>query len=67
MGKLFKAAAEDCLELSITEKIWGVLQAVVIAIANLFGLVDEDIYDVITNRSDKMKYICNIYKLKQAS
>lgn len=67
MGKLFEATSKDSLELSITEKIWGFLQEVIIAIANLFGLADEDIYDAIINRSNKIEHICDIYKLKLAS
>ena len=67
MGKLFEAASKDSLELSITEKIWGILQEVIIAIANLFGLADEEIYDAIINRSNEMEHICDIYKLKLAS
>ena len=67
MGKLFEAVSKDSLELSITDRIWGALQEVVIAIATLFGLNDEDIYDAIINRSEEMNHICDIYKLKIAS
>ena len=67
MGKLFEKVSKDSLELSIIERIWGTLQELIIAIANLFGLADEDIYDVMINRSEEMNHICNIYKLKLAS
>lgn len=67
IGKLFEATSRDSLELSITVRIWGALQEVIIAIANLFGLADEDIYDAVINRSDEIKHICDIYKLKLAS
>lgn len=67
MGKLFEDVSKDSLELSVTERIWGALQEVVIAIANLFGLTDEDIYDAIINRSEEMEHIFDIYKLKLAS
>ena len=66
IGKLFNYVAKDSLELSITERIWGSLQEVVIAIANIFGLTDDDIYDAIINKSEEMNHIWNIYKLKQA-
>lgn len=66
MGKLFETASKDSLELSITERIWGVLQELVIAIADLFGVAEEDIYEAMINRSDEMSHICNIYKLKLA-
>ena len=45
----------------------GTLQELIIAIADLFGLADEDIYDAMINRSDEMNHICDIYKLKLAS
>ena len=67
MGELFEKASKDSLELSIVERIWGALQELIIAIANLFGLTDEDIYDAMINRSDEMNHICDIYKLKLAS
>lgn len=67
MGKLFEDVSKDSLELSVTERIWGALQEVVIAIANLFGLTDEDIYDAIINRSEEIKHVFDIYKLKLAS
>lgn len=67
MGKLFETVSKDALELSITERIWGALQELIIAIADLSGLADEDIYDAMINRSDEMNYICDIYKLKLAS
>ena len=56
--------SKDSLELSVIDCIWGVLQEMVIAIATLFGLNDEDIYEAIINRSEEMNHI---YKLKLAS
>ena len=67
MGKLFQDITKDSLELSVTDRIWGALQEIVIAIANLFGLLDEEIYDAIINRSEELGHICDIYKLKLAS
>ena len=67
MGKLFEDITKDSLELSVTDRIWGALQEIVIAIANLFGLVDEEIYDAIINRSEELGHICDVYKLKLAS
>lgn len=67
IGILFEDISKDSLELSVTDRIWGVLQEIVIAIANLFGLVDEEIYDAIINRSEELTHICDIYKLKLAS
>lgn len=67
MGKLFEQATKDTLELTITERIWGAIQEVVIAIANIFGLTDEEIYDAVINKSDEIAHVCGIYKLKLAS
>ncbi|MBM6719269.1 IS4 family transposase, partial [Bacteroides gallinaceum] len=53
--------------LSVAERIWGVMQELVIAVAELFGLTDEDIYQAIINREEDMKHICDIYRLKPAS
>jgi len=62
IGKLFEQATKNSLELSITERIWGAIQEIVIAIASLFDLTDEDIMDVIINKSEDMSHICDIYK-----
>ncbi len=67
MGKLFETVSRDSLELSVTDRIWGALQEIVIAIAELFGLTDEDIYEAIINKSEDMNHLCEIYKLKLAS
>ncbi len=40
------------------------MQELVIAVAELFGLTDEDIYQAIINREEDMKHICDIYRLK---
>lgn len=66
IGKLFETVSKDSLELSVVDRIWGAIQELVIAIANLFGLTDEDIYDAMINRTDEMNHICDIYKLKLA-
>ena len=67
MKELFEKASKDSLELSIVERIWGALQELIIAIAKLFDLVDEVIYDAMINRSEEMNHICEIYQLRLAS
>lgn len=67
MGKLFEDVAKDSLKLSVAERIWGIMQELVIAIAELFGLTDEDIYQAIINREEEMKHICDFYRLKLAN
>lgn len=43
------------------------MQELVDAIADAFGLLDEEVYDVIINQSDKMAHICKFYNLESAS
>ena len=63
----FEAYAEkDSLELTIAERIWEVIMETVIAIANLFGLTDEEVLDVAVCRSDELAHICRTFKLKTA-
>ena len=66
-GKLFEAVSNDSLELTIIDRIWGTLQEMIIAIAEIFDIADEKIYDAIINKSDKINHICEIYNLKTAS
>ena len=47
--------------------IWGTIQEVIIAIANIFCLADEEIYETVINKSDKLNQVCSIYKLKLAN
>lgn len=67
MGKFFKDTTKGSLELTVAERIWGVMQELVIAVAELFGLTDEDIYQAVINREEDMKHICDFYRLKLAS
>lgn len=65
IGKLFETASKDSLELSVADRIWGIIQE--IAIANLFGFPNEDIYKAIINGSEEMNHICETNRLKLAS
>ena len=35
--------------------------------AQLFGLHDEEIFEVVINKSDELAHICEFYNLKSAS
>lgn len=50
----------------ILERIWGAILEIVIAIANILGLTDEEIYEAVINKSDELDHVCSIYKLKRA-
>lgn len=67
IGELFREACRDTVQLSAAQQIWGVLQELVNAMADAFGLVDEDIYNVIFNETNKMSHICKCYKLLTVS
>ncbi len=47
IGELFREVSRETIQLSVAQQIWGVLQELVNAIADAFGLMDEEIYDVI--------------------
>lgn len=66
IGGLFREVEKDSLELTIAERIWEVVMETVIAIANLFGLTDEEVLEVVVCRSDELAYICRTFKLKVA-
>lgn len=64
IGGLFKEVTKDSLELTIAERIWQVIIDTVIAIANLFGLTDEDVLEVAVCQSEELAHICQTFKLK---
>ena len=67
IGGLFKDAAMNSVELTITERIWNMILEIVREIAECFNIEDEQILDVLVNRSDKLSLFVEIYQLKQAS
>lgn len=66
IGALFREVSRETLEVSAAQQIWGAIQELVNAIADAFGLLDEEIYDVIINESEKMAHICKFYNLSAA-
>ena len=67
IGGLFREISKDSVQLSVAQQIWGVLQELVTAIARVFGLLDEEIYDAVINQSDELAHIAKFYNLKSAS
>ena len=51
----------------MAQQIWGVLQELVTAIARVFDLTDEEVYDAVINQSDELAHIAKFYNLKSAS
>ena len=51
----------------LSERIWGIILEIVREIAECFNIEDEEIFDTLLNRSDKLSHFIEIYQLKQAS
>ena len=66
IGGLFGDAAKSSVELTVTERIWGMMLELVREIAECFNIKDEQIFDMLVNRSDKLSRFVELYKLKQA-
>ena len=67
IGGLFREVSKETVQLSVAQQIWGMLQELVTAIAEAFGLLDEEIYDAVINKSDEIAHIAQFYNLKSAS
>ena len=55
------------MELTITERICGMIIDIVSEIAQCFEIEDEKIFETLINRYDKLKHFIQIYELKIAS
>ncbi|MFR9535106.1 MAG: transposase [Rikenellaceae bacterium] len=45
LGKLFEAVVSESIELTLSERIWSALRGVVAALAETFGLTDEEVFE----------------------
>ena len=66
IGGLFREVSKETVQLSVAQQIWGMLQELVTAIAEAFGLLDEEIYDAVINKSEEIAHIAQFYNLKSA-
>lgn len=65
IGGLFReATTQGPLQLSVTERIWGVLQELVRIIAEAFEIDDERVMDTLINRSETFKHFINLERLE---
>jgi xanthine dehydrogenase molybdopterin-binding subunit B len=64
IGGLFHEATDGVVQLSVTERIWGVLQELVRIIAEAFEIDDERVMDTLINRSETFKHFINIDSLE---
>lgn len=69
IGGLFHEATDGVIQLSVTERIWGVLQELVKIIAEAFEIDDERVMDTLINRSETFKHFMNFdrFKIKQVA
>ena len=69
IGGLFHQATDGMVQLTVTERIWGILQELVRVIAEAFQIDDERVMDTLINRSETFKHFINLDKLelKQAA
>jgi hypothetical protein len=67
IGELFMDATKGSVELTLTERIWDMILEIVREIAECFNIEDEQILDMLVNRSDKLSHFVEIYQLKLAS
>ena len=67
IGGLFREVTRNSVELTTTERIWGIIIDIVSEIAQCFEIEDEKIFETLINRSDKLQHFIQIYELKMAS
>ena len=69
IGGLFHQATDGVVQLSVTERIWGILQELVSIIAEAFGIDDERVMDTLINRSETFKHYINFenFEFKQVA
>lgn len=67
IGGLFKDVMADSVQLTITGKIWDMTIELVREMAQCFNIEDEQILDMLVNRSDKLRHYVESYQLKFAS
>ena len=56
IGGLFREVTRNSAELTITERIRGMIVDIVSEIAQCFEIEDEKIFEALINRSDKLQH-----------
>jgi xanthine dehydrogenase molybdopterin-binding subunit B len=64
IGGLFHQATDGVVQLSVTERIWGVLLELVRIIAEAFQIDDERVINTLINRSETFKHYINLDSLE---
>ena len=67
LGGLFRDAVQNSTELSVTDHIWDATLEIVYTISECFNIPDDEILDIIVNKTVSLENVINIYTLKYAS
>jgi len=67
IGGIFRNVQHAGMELSVRERIWGIILEMVKIMTGIFSIEEEEIFDSIINKSDNLAHFNNFYKLKSAS
>ena len=67
IGGIFRDVQHSGMELSVTERIWGIILEMVKIMTGIFSIEEEEIFDAIINKSDNLAHFINYYELKSAS
>jgi len=67
IGGIFRDVQHSGMELSVTERIWGIILEMVKIMTEIFSIEEEEIFDAIINKSDNLAHFINFYELKSAS
>lgn len=65
IGGLFREITEQTVELSITEKIWGLMQEIVSAIADFFSTDFDELLTNIINQNKQLKAMAGVVQQLQ--
>ena len=65
LGGLFREITTQTLELSVTEKIWGLIQQLVAVVADLFSADSDELLTNIINENKQLEAIMRVARQLQ--
>ena len=66
IGGLFREISKETLKQSVAQQLWGKVQEMLTAVAEVCGLADEDLYDIIINKTEQVENMFATFNLKRA-
>jgi len=67
IGGLFSEISKQTIKQSIAQQLWGQVQEIIAAVAEVYGLVDEELYDIVINKTQQVENMFAAFSLKRAS